>query len=108
MSKLNVEVKYSALYRPEAIGMLERQHRDIKDSLKATIEDMGQTYQDRWMDHLPFILLGKRVSLQEDLGASPSELTFGKNVTIPGQILLGPALSKFLPLHLPYLEILSI
>ena len=27
MDKLNIEITYSALYRPEAIGMLERQHR---------------------------------------------------------------------------------
>ena len=33
MDRLNVEVKYSALYRQESIGMLERQHRDLKNSL---------------------------------------------------------------------------
>ena len=47
MTKLNIKVKYLALYRPQAIGMLERQHRPLKDSLKAAIEDMGEKYQDR-------------------------------------------------------------
>ena len=70
--------------------MLERQHRSIKDSLKAAIEDMGQKYQDRWMDYLPLVLLGRRTSLQPDIGASPSELTFGTNVRIPGQVLFDP------------------
>ena len=50
MDKLNIQVKYSALYRPQAVGMLERQHRSLKDSLKAAIEDMGNKYQDKWMD----------------------------------------------------------
>ena len=77
MKKLHIDVKYSALYRPQSIGMLERQHRDIKTSLKASIEQMVGKHQNKWLDHLPFILLGKRVSLQPDLGASPSELTFG-------------------------------
>ena len=54
LSRLNVEVKYSALYRPQ--GLLERQHRSsIKDSLKAAIVDMGDQYQNKWMDFLPFM-----------------------------------------------------
>ena len=36
----------TSYYRPQSIGMLERQHRPLKDSLKAAIEDMGQKYQD--------------------------------------------------------------
>ena len=34
LEKLNITVKYSALYRPQAIGMLERQHQILKNSLK--------------------------------------------------------------------------
>ena len=90
LEKLNVEVKYSALYRPESIGMLERQHRGLKDSLKAALIDMGEVHQDKWMDVLPFVLLGRRVAFQPDMGASASEMTFGKNVTIPGEILCDP------------------
>ena len=42
------------------------------------------------MDVLPFVLLGRRVALQPDIGASASELTFGTTVRIPGQILYDP------------------
>ena len=90
MDKMHIEVKYSALYRPESIGMLERQHRSIKDSLKAAIVDMGAKYQDQWMDYLPFVLLGRRTAWQPDIGASSSEMVFGTNVRIPGQILHPP------------------
>ena len=72
MAKLNIQVNYSALYRPESQGLLERQHRDLKESLKASIEDMVDKHQGKWLDQLPFILLGKRVSVQPDIGASPS------------------------------------
>ena len=68
MTKLNIKVSYSALYRPQAIGMLERQHRPLKDSLKAAIEEMGDKYQDRWMEFLPLVLLGRRTAYQPDLG----------------------------------------
>ena len=95
MKKLNVDVKYSASYRPESVGMLERQHQGLKNSLKAALIDMGEVHQERWYDFLPFVLLGKRVAYQPDLGASASELTFGKNVTIPGQLLLDPEEDDF-------------
>ena len=90
MSKLNINVRYSALYRPQSIGLLERQHRSIKDSLKAAIEDTVDKHQDRWLDFLPFVLLGRKVALQPDIGASASELSFGMNLRIPGQILHDP------------------
>ena len=72
------------------MGMLERQHQDIKNSLKAAILDMTEKHQNEWLNHLPFVLLGKRVALQPDLGASPSELALGMNVRIPGQLLHDP------------------
>ena len=90
MEKLHIEVKYSASYRPQANGLLERQHRCLKDSLKAALIDMGDKFHDKWLDHLPFVLLGRRVAYQADIGASASELTFGKNVVIPGQVLQDP------------------
>ena len=90
MSKLNIDVKYSALYRPQSIGMLERQHLGLKSSLKAALIDMAETHQNRWLDFLPFVLLGRRVAYQPDLGASASEMTFGKNVSIPGELLCDP------------------
>ena len=48
---------------------------------------MGNKYQDRWMDFLPLVLLGRSTALQPDIGASPSEMVFGENVKIPGQLL---------------------
>ena len=73
------------------MGLLERQHRSsIKDSLKAAIVDMGDQYQNKWMDFLPFMMLGKNSTLQVNIGSSASELTFGTKVRLPGQILHDP------------------
>ena len=83
MRNLNI-VKYSALYRPQSVGMLERQHRSLKDSLKAAIEDMAEKHQDKWMDHTPFVLLGKRGPSNQIsapvLQSSPSGRTSGFQV----------------------------
>ena len=54
MDRFHIDVKYSALYRPESIGLLERQHRPLKDSLKAAMVDMGEAHQENWMNFLPF------------------------------------------------------
>lgn len=86
LSKLNIKVQYSALYRPQSIGMLERQHRGIKDSLKTAIAEMGVKYQDQWLN-LTLCAAGALGALQPDIGASSSEMVFGTNVHIPGQIL---------------------
>ena len=57
---------------------------------------MAEKHQENWVDHLPFVLLGRRVALQEDIQASASELTFGMNVRIPGQLLHDPEIIKIL------------
>ena len=74
MDKLHIKVQYSALYRPESIGLLERQHRSIKDSIKAAIQDLTDKHQDRWLDFLPFIVLAKNSTLQQDIQTSPGSL----------------------------------
>ena len=38
-------VKYSPLYSSQSLGGFERQHRDLKSSLKATLLAMGDTHQ---------------------------------------------------------------
>ena len=51
---------------------------------------MGEKHQNKWLDFLPFVLLGRRVAYQPDIKASAAQLTFGVNPRIPGQILHDP------------------
>ena len=46
--KLNIDIKFSALYRPQSQGMLEPQHRGLKDSLKAAIENWRTVKRNSW------------------------------------------------------------
>ena len=48
---------------------------------------MGELYQDRWIEYLPWALLGRRTAYNKDLGTSSSELTLGTHVAVPGCIL---------------------
>ena len=47
---LGTIVKYTPLYSPSSLGMGERQHREIKNGLKACLLTMANDAKDRWMD----------------------------------------------------------
>jgi uncharacterized membrane protein len=46
--------------------MVQRFHRRLKDSLR-----------DRWVDHLPWVLLGLRAAAREDYSTTPAQAVFG-------------------------------
>ena len=81
---LGVKVTYVPRYHQATNGAIERQHRSLKDSLKASLLQMGDTYGSSWMLQLPFTLLGRRAALQPDLGASASDMTTGSSPLLPG------------------------
>ena len=87
---LNVKVKFSPLYRPQCQGIIERQHRVIKDSLKAALVEMGDKHGTQWAKQLPWTMLGRRNALHADLNASASQLTLGSEVSLPGVMLNDP------------------
>ena len=62
--------------------MIERVHRTLKTALRT------QENPTRWYSNLGLVLLGIRASVKQDLGFSTSEITIGKPLRIPGQLLL--------------------
>ena len=83
---LGTIVTYTPLYHPASLGALERQHKDIKDSLKAVLNHLGDNFGNSWYSALPWVLLGKRAQFQPDLGTCPAELVFGQTPLVPGQL----------------------
>ena len=83
---LNIKVDYTPPYHSSSLGGVERQHRDIKLGLKTTLRDMGDQYGTRWMDRLPWVMLGRRTTFQPALDATAAELVFGSNPLIPGDM----------------------
>ena len=85
-SCLGITRKLTTAYHPQANGMIERQHRTLKDRLIArTCASDGSSAS--WMDHLPFVLLGLRASIRADSGCSPSDLLYGSHLRLPGDLL---------------------
>ena len=61
---LGTELHQTTAYHPQANGLVERFHRNMKASLKARLDG------PHWMDELPWVLLGTRTVPKEDLNSS--------------------------------------
>jgi transposase InsO family protein len=88
--ELGVHISFTPPYHPSSLGGVERQHKDIKIGLKATLKAMGDEYGSSWMARLPWVMLGRRTAFQPALDATPAELVFGSTPTIPGDIIGEP------------------
>ena len=85
-SLLGTEVSHTTAYHPQANGLVERLHRQLKAALMTRLTDTN------WLDHLPWVLLGLRTVLKEDLGTSAAEMVYGSPLTVP---------ADFFPTHRP-------
>ena len=66
-------------YHPQTNGMVERFHRQLKAALKA------QPNPHLWMDALPLVLLGIRMSLKEDISVTAAEMVYGTTLRLLGE-----------------------
>jgi hypothetical protein len=79
-STLGISHRLTTAY-PQANGLAERFHRQLKDALCARLDS-----QD-WPSHLPWVMLGLRAAPKEDCGISSAEMVYGKALTLPGDFL---------------------
>ena len=82
MKSLGIKFHMTTAYHPQANGLVERWHRQLKASLKARLDG-----DDSWMDALPFVMLGLRSTWREDSDTTPADLVFGTALCLPGQFV---------------------
>jgi cleavage and polyadenylation specificity factor subunit 1 len=81
---LGTQLHPTTAYHPQANGLVERFHRTLKSSITARVEAAGKD----WLNQLPWILLGLRITPKEDLdGVSPAEMVYGQPLTVPGDVI---------------------
>ena len=90
MSTFNIPVNFTPAYHAATNGAIERRHHTIKQALKASLVDMGNSHGDKWASALPWVLMGKRAAFQPDLNTSAALLTLGKSPQLPSQLFGDP------------------
>ena len=68
-------------YHPQANGLVERFHRQLKDSMRARLAASD------WPSHLPWVILGLRAAPKEDHKVSAAELLYRVPLALPGKLL---------------------
>lgn len=76
-------------YHPQANGMVERFHRQLKAAVRAS----DPIY---WTEQLPLVLLGIRTSIKADLNQTPAQMVYGENIRVPGELFVESDPQKFL------------
>ena len=74
---LGIRSIFSPSYHPSG-NPVERQHRTLKDMLKALIWENTQQQPSKWEEFLPAALFALRTMRNAATGYSPYELTFGR------------------------------
>jgi hypothetical protein len=83
-SLLSISHTQTTAYHPQSNSLVERFHRRLKDALRARSAGAD------WFVHLPWVLMGFRISRGEDAEFSPAEAVFGSQLVLPGQFLSAP------------------
>jgi transposase InsO family protein len=86
-TRLGVKHQKTMVYHPQANGLVERFHRQLKDVLRTRLARAD------WLSHLPWVLLGLRAVPKEDSQVSSVELVLGTPLVLPGELLGGPVAS---------------
>jgi hypothetical protein len=79
MKRVGTKLTIITPYYPEAQGMVERGHKEIKDALTKMCGEDGK----KWKDYLPLVTFADRISTKRTTGYSPYELQFGQLAILP-------------------------
>ena len=75
-SLLNIKHKTTTTFHPQSNGIVERFHRQLKNSLRAHLASSS------WFELLPWVLLGLHTSPRDDSATSASEAVYGSDLTL--------------------------
>jgi len=87
-SLLGVKNNTTIALHPESNSMVERFHRQLKNSLHAWLASSN------WCEHLPWVLLGLSSATREDSATSTAEAVYGSDLVLPRQFALASSSLK--------------
>lgn len=82
---LGIEKTRTCPYRPQSDGLVERMNRTIIQMMSIFVNEN----RNNWDDHLPFILMAYRATIQDSTCFSPYKMLFGRDMICPIDIICG-------------------
>jgi transposase InsO family protein len=86
-SRLGIRHRPTTAYHPQANGLVEQFHRQLKEALHSRAAGVD------WLEHLPWVMLGLQAAPKEDTNVLTAKLVFGAPLTLPGEFLATPEAS---------------
>ena len=87
MRIFGIKHQFTTSYNPQSNGVVEKFHRFLKASLRATLCDGDPT---NWDIKLGMVLLSIRNSYSERLKTCPSQVVYGQATRLPGDLMEAP------------------
>ena len=84
-SLFGIEKTRTCPYRPQSDGLVERMNRTLKQMLSI----FANSNRNDWDDHLPFLLMAYRATIQDSIGVTPHKMMFGRDMQCPIDIIAG-------------------
>jgi transposase InsO family protein len=78
-SKVGFQHVLTSAYHLQANRMVERLHRQIKDTLRA------RGCSTAWVENLPWVMHGLRAAPKDESGISSARMVYGSELVLPGQ-----------------------
>ncbi|VUZ45942.1 unnamed protein product [Hymenolepis diminuta] len=91
---------HTTAYHPQANGLVERFHRQLKAVLTA------HCTPEKWREAPPLVLLDNQITIKDNPNCSAAERVFGVLLKLPGQFL-SPFKDSFWPNPVNYVERLN-
>ena len=86
---LNAEKTRTTAYRPQSDGLVERANRTIQNMLASYVNDN----QTNWDEYISLVTMAYNSSVQTSTGFSPSQMMYGREMTLPLDLVLGKPVS---------------
>ena len=80
---LDMSKTRTSRYRPQSDGLVECINRILRQLLRATVNEHGND----WDEHLPYVMLAYRSTVQESTKCTPNLLMFGREVRLPVDLM---------------------
>ena len=81
---LEIDKTRTVPYRLQADGLVEQFNRTVKQMLPMFVNE----HQNDWDDHLPYVMIAYRASVQESTGCTPNLLFFGREIALPLDLMV--------------------